>query len=259
MLVAFGIILIVSVFFVIRHWWPNGSDRSTGEETSIVDTLEGVRFWSAEDIARRQESGEKFVFLDLRSREAFVAEHILEARWFPPEELDRFTPEAGATYILVIERDLPASTIRAVHDAIEARRAGFAFLQGGLEGWRTIGRSIVSSGDPNSFIDQSKVTFVTPEKADEILRTPGEITLLDVREANAFESTHLPSAINIPFALLESRRLELPSGRPIIVYGATEFDGFQAGVRLFDMHFFGVRVIEGGFARWREKNLPIVK
>jgi rhodanese-related sulfurtransferase len=41
------------------------------------------------------------------------------------------------------------------------------------------------------------------------------------------------------------------------VYGSAESDTFQAGTQLFDMGFFGLRVITGGFEAWKAKNLPI--
>jgi rhodanese-related sulfurtransferase len=40
------------------------------------------------------------------------------------------------------------------------------------------------------------------------------------------------------------------------VYGATEDDTFQAGTRLFDMGFIGLRTITGGFAAWNKQGLP---
>ncbi|MEP7163017.1 MAG: hypothetical protein ABI747_04645, partial [Candidatus Moraniibacteriota bacterium] len=48
-------------------------------------------------------------------------------------------------------------------------------------------------------------------------------------------------------------------GKTFIVYGKDELSGFRAGVRLFDMRFFGERVLEGGFQAWKDKGFPVEK
>ena len=44
------------------------------------------------------------------------------------------------------------------------------------------------------------------------------VTVVDVRTADAFATGHLPGAVNIPFASMETMFDTLPKGKPIVTY-----------------------------------------
>ncbi len=46
----------------------------------------------------------------------------------------------------------------------------------------------------------------------------GEVIVIDVRDAMAFASSHIPGSLNIPFSTVESRIAELPKDKPIVTY-----------------------------------------
>jgi rhodanese-related sulfurtransferase/DNA-binding transcriptional ArsR family regulator len=46
----------------------------------------------------------------------------------------------------------------------------------------------------------------------------GEVTVLDVRPAEEYETRHLPHARNIPIQELSKRIRELPKGKPVVAY-----------------------------------------
>ena len=50
---------------------------------------------------------------------------------------------------------------------------------------------------------------------------------------------------------------KIPLTKEIIVYGSTDLQGFQAGVKLYDLNFFAVWVLDDGFLGWKEKGFAV--
>ena len=46
----------------------------------------------------------------------------------------------------------------------------------------------------------------------------GEVTVIDVRDADAFLAAHIPGSLHIPFARIEGEVPYLPKGKPIVTY-----------------------------------------
>ena len=46
----------------------------------------------------------------------------------------------------------------------------------------------------------------------------GAVTVIDVRDAAAFESGHIPGSLNMPFASIEGLADMIPKGKPIVTY-----------------------------------------
>jgi len=66
-----------------------------------------------------------------------------------------------------------------------------------------------------------ETTASVPRIAVEDLREKmkiGSVTVIDVRAADAFAAAHIPGALNIPFARVESEMSSLPKGKPIVTY-----------------------------------------
>ncbi len=74
-----------------------------------------------------------------------------------------------------------------------------------------------------------------------------------MRPQEVFQQGHVPGAVNFPLSDLEEKYKDIPTGKPIVVYGNSALEDFQAGVRLFDLNILGVRVLEGGFNAWKTK------
>ncbi len=45
-----------------------------------------------------------------------------------------------------------------------------------------------------------------------------EVTVIDVRDATAFATRHIPGAINVPFASVQSMLDQIPKDKPIVTY-----------------------------------------
>ena len=46
----------------------------------------------------------------------------------------------------------------------------------------------------------------------------GDVTIIDVRDADAFVAAHIPGALHIPLARIDGEVSYLPKGKPIVTY-----------------------------------------
>ncbi|HYW91482.1 MAG TPA: metalloregulator ArsR/SmtB family transcription factor [Gammaproteobacteria bacterium] len=86
----------------------------------------------------------------------------------------------------------------------------------------------------------------------------GLVTLLDVRPSDEFATGHLPGAVNIPLAELESRLDELSPQREIVAYcrGPWCVLSFEA-VATLRGRGFSVRRLQDGLPEWKAAGLPV--
>lgn len=61
-------------------------------------------------------------------------------------------------------------------------------------------------------------TLITPEELRRRLDQGEAITVVDVRPAESYRNGHIPGALHIPRARLESRLEEIPRDRPVVTY-----------------------------------------
>jgi rhodanese-related sulfurtransferase len=87
----------------------------------------------------------------------------------------------------------------------------------------------------------------------------GDVTLIDVREADQFADSHIPGALQIPLARIEGEIPYLPKGKPIVTYctcPAEESSG-EAVQILRNGGITGAAALQGGLAAWRKAGYPV--
>ncbi len=65
--------------------------------------------------------------------------------------------------------------------------------------------------------DKSTITRIAAEDLRERVNA-GEVTLIDVRDANSYAAAHIPGALHIPYATVEANLDTLPKGKDIVFY-----------------------------------------
>lgn len=81
---------------------------------------------------------------------------------------------------------------------------------------------------------------------------PG-LTIVDVREHDAFNQCHILGAITMPMDTLEEiASFSLMPKRDIYVYGASEEETTTAANRLREMGFSQVSELKGGLEQWKD-------
>ncbi len=245
-----------AVFMLGKSWYEKRQKNINVTEDGAG--LASLRFITAENILDRIKKNEDMHFVDVRPRVSFEANHLIDSEWLGLAEIATYSAPTGRLIVVVYDdKENSNEALREIHDRFTARKMTFAFLEGGIRNWMAKGGTVISESNPGSYVDQTKVTTVTPEKVVELEKTLVRIIIVDVRNEREYALGHIPGAMNLPFSRLEKDRSSIPSIGSMFVYGTTDGDTFQAGTRLFDMGFFGLRIIDGGFEAWKAKGLPI--
>jgi hydroxyacylglutathione hydrolase len=261
---GFFLIAIISgmAFFKAKNVKNTLNNTTASSTNSITENIRKATKISSDDLATKMMDHQNdLTLIDMRSSDNFTEEHILNSNSVPFITVSTAMTalDKNKSYVL-IDYDSSVELIATV--VKNMTNMGFnniSYLEGGFSAWKAGYNPTIFAGDPSSFVDQSKVTYIQAEKLQELLKADTNIALIDVRKKEQFNAGHLAGAINIFLADLEKRNQEIPSNKKIILYGDTELEAFQAAVRLFDMGFFNTLTLSNGLNDWKNKNYEIVK
>ena len=256
--ILIGVILMALVFCFTLFRSELGKNKTTGE-TSQKKALNYSRITTA-NLKDKLKNKEAIQIIDIRSPEDYRSEHMIDSINADSKDSISGIPQ-GKTIILVGYSDSKDENYSEIIDYLKSKKYANVFiLTGGIDSWKNIGGNTISSGNPLSFSDNSKVIYATPDDLKKLV--DNEIYpkfIIDVREKQLFDNGHIHGAVNIFLDDLEKSSDKISSGKEIFVYGDDEIQGFQAGVRLYDLNFFTVKVLKGGLASWKEKGFPLEK
>lgn len=239
------LILFVGAYFIGKDVFFKDEDSAQSSVPAIADKKEDVPLIAPDVLLKKIQNGDTVALLDIRDEASFQAEHISHSLFSPIGSLEKFSPAKDELVVIVFSETDP-SAFEAAKNIMTQKSFAYFFLKGGFEGWKTLNSPTISIGNPNSFIDQSKVTYITLEEYKKLAAENNpSVFVLDVQTEDAFKKRHLKGATNIPLSQLEKRASEIPAGRQIIVYGETDLVSFQAGVRLSDLGIFSARTLSG--------------
>jgi len=85
--------------------------------------------------------------------------------------------------------------------------------------------------------------------ADRLVKGQADVRLIDVRDAVSFAAFHIPTAENMPLAVLASA--SLPRNEKILLYGDDGVHAAQAWFLLKAQGYPGVYTLRGGLAEWQ--------
>ena len=102
--------------------------------------------------------------------------------------------------------------------------------------------------------------MISPREALSLVEKNPQTQHLDVRSILEFSQVHIEKSINIPIDTLSGRIGELSrSGQNYIVFCLAGNRSPMAADMLIQAGINGVKVMEGGIARWQKEKLPVVK
>ncbi len=108
--------------------------------------------------------------------------------------------------------------------------------------------------------EASSIEMISPGEAAKILKQDQQARILDVRSAMEVSQTHIDNSINIPIDMISAKIGELSQTKQ--TYLALCHSGNRAAMAadmLMQSGIGGVKVIEGGIARWEKEKLPVIK
>jgi rhodanese-related sulfurtransferase len=246
------LIVLVGVITFARHYLKTGDLEGKTGKTEIIEQYPKL---TAQSLQEKIKNRENLIILDVRKPEDFSFEHLIDSFNIPAEELAmaEVPGDPTSSFIIVGSTSEESNGVANI-----MKKKGFEkvfVLTGTMAAWKTSGGQTVTWGDPTSFVNRSKVTFISAEDVKKYADDKRKFYLIDVRPNNKF-SPHIPGAANIPLEELERRRDEIPINEEIVVYGETELDGFRSGIMLYDLNIMPVEVLRGGFSSWKDKGYP---
>lgn len=258
LIIGFFMIALVAALTLSK----NQSNIKTESLPEKIDDskIRKVEEISSEELFREYGNKENFFIVDVRMKESFESEHIVDSASIPLNEinsnLDQFDEEKK--YVIIDENGS-----EAVFLAVESmmRKKGLRdikFLSGGFMAWKKLHYPVVSLGNPSSIVDQSKVAYINSGELKYLLDKKEDLLILDVRQPDSFQREHIETAANFPIRQLENKRSELPFDKKIILYDDSGLLAFQAGVKLYDLNFFQVRVLSDGLEGWKKSGFETV-
>jgi rhodanese-related sulfurtransferase len=85
-----------------------------------------------------------------------------------------------------------------------------------------------------------------------------EVTVIDVRDADAYLETHIPGSMHIPLARIDGEIPYLPKGKPIVTYCTCPHDEAAADADMILTHggIPNAFALAGGLGAWQADGLP---
>jgi len=256
MVIVIGLILIVLVF---AFTFLRSLSEKKQNELNVTKETKNYPKITASDLKKKMNNKEIVQLLDIRTPDEYQLEHILNStNTNISYSLSDFDPEK--TTVIIGNSDTQKDSEIFLEKLKKEKFKDVLILSGGFSAWKKSGGNTISIGNPNSFSDQSKVRYISPEDLKKIFNDKGYPRyILDIRPIDSFSKEHLPEAINIPLDELEKTTEKIPVEKEIFVYGDTNLQGFQGGVRLFDLGFFSVKILSGGIEEWKTKGFETMK
>jgi rhodanese-related sulfurtransferase len=105
--------------------------------------------------------------------------------------------------------------------------------------------------------DRDALEPVTLAELHKLMRDD-QITVIDVRPREEFESGHIPGAVSVPVPELKARMRELPKRREVIAYCRGPYCVYSLeAVTLLRKAGFRARRADRGIPEWRRSGFPI--
>jgi rhodanese-related sulfurtransferase len=261
--IGFFLILLVALVTIFRS---NNSSKeenlaeinssSSSEEASQIEK----KAIGAQDLMKKIIQKENLVILDIRSEEEYKKEHLADSVNIPFANLQEAASslQEDKTYI-ILDDGYSQSANLAVNMLSENKIFNTFYLTGGFLAWKAQYNPTISSGDPNSFVDQTKVKYIKSDKLKELIAQEPKLLIIDVRDATAFQAGHIKGAMNIFLENLEKEKAKILLGQKAVLYDDDGLWAFMGAVRLYDMGFFNILALSDGLDGWKNSKFELVK
>lgn len=104
------------------------------------------------------------------------------------------------------------------------------------------------------------IQSLTPAQCVSLINRQSAV-VVDISEPSAYNTGHLPNAINLPLSTIAhgAPSLDKHKGRPLIVIGRNVNTALKAATYLRKRGFGAVHLMAGGLAAWEKEHLPLEK
>jgi rhodanese-related sulfurtransferase len=253
----FLLFLVVLTTFLRPVFQKNSVSENTSQNNENTPEKTAPKITSKE-LFQKISAREPINIFDIRSQEEFQKEHLKNSTNTTAENIINLL-EKNKFYI-VIDDGNSGLARNLVANLTNGTSGNIFYLDGGFQDWKKSNFPTISTGNPSSITDQSKISPISPEDLKTAMQNEeNSLMIIDVRNADIFSFEHLKNSINIPLPNIEKEAEKISSGKKIVVYDDNAKLSFQAAVRLFDLNVFNVYVLSGGLDAWKQKGYEVVK
>ena len=223
---------------------------------------DGVRFLDVQGLQEQFTArGERTVyFLDVRTREEYLAGHIPGFRWIPGGQAVQRTDDAAVVKHSAVVFCCDGKA-RATATASWYRQMGIEdvfVIDGGVTAWRGAGLALEEGAPEEAPFGLEGAWASVPPITPEELDAQDNAAVLFVDTSQDFAAGHVPGARWIARGWLEVRIGDVGIGKddPIVVTCSDGRASALAGVTLYGLGYTNVFYLDGGMAAWRAAGLP---
>jgi hydroxyacylglutathione hydrolase len=257
-----GLVLIVLVAMVtiLR---PTLTGKSQNDQKTAAPEANNLknRAISSDDLSKKILIQTDLAIIDIRSETNFKKEHIMNSENIPAERLESALSalDKEKTYIIIAD-SFSTQDVTFMENIFQKNDIkSFFYLAGGFPAWKSRYNPTVSEGDPTSFVDQSKVTYIKTDELKKLMETDNNLFIIDLRKSGQFSQGHIKNAVNIFLDDLEQEKGKIMPGKKIILCDNDGLWALKGAVRLYDLGIFNVFALSDGLDAWKKKGFEVVK
>ena len=245
---------------------PQPSDagvRAAEEYAARLAEEVGVRYLDIRGLQEQRTalSTRTVYFIDVRTREEYLAGHIPGFRWVPGGQAVQRTDDVAVVKhgAVVFCCD---GIARATATASWYRQMGIEdvfVVDGGINAWTKGGFALEEGAPEEAIVGLESARAAVPAVTAEELAAKDEASVIFVDTSQEFAAGHVSGARWIARGWLELRIGDhgIERDAPIVVTCADGRASALAGVTLYGLGYTNVSYLEGGMAAWREAELPV--
>jgi len=106
-------------------------------------------------------------------------------------------------------------------------------------------------------LKEAAMQAITPVALEALLKS-GEAVVLDIRDENEFNSGHIPGALMLPAAHIDSTLKQTLAGKQPVFYCSSGMRTKNAAQKIQDSGIAGWKYLSGGLEAWSKHGLPTV-
>lgn len=112
-----------------------------------------------------------------------------------------------------------------------------------------------------SRLNKETVPYISADQLADIKNTGTRLIILDARETNEYNTSHLPGAIHIGYNTFESQslnELSIDTGSLVVVYCTIGVRSEDIGEQLQELGYSNVRNLKGGIVSWKNSGYEVI-
>ncbi len=256
LMLIFAVIIVVggiAAIFIKPQWKINmkpSKNNQTANESSTKSTIPVI---TASELKEKIDNQENIYILDVQGEEYYLTKHIPSSMNIPYEQIEARIKEIpnNKEIITTCTNNSSCQTSTKAAELLSSKGLkNVKDFKDGIAGWEEQNYPIISGFEAiykSIDIDQLKQKIDNKE----------DIAILDIRDKEDYDKTHIKNSINIPLEEVANRIKELPRNKELIVYDKTGNRSKLIVESLTKKGFTQAINLINGYPEWQNKDYPI--